>query len=169
MTDSEYKKLDPKSRSSMYAGNAIAIAVYAAIVLTALHFLWDWILENITANETMIWIFVAAISVPIAVYLTAGPRVFYNHYRYKINDETIDVMRGIIIIRRTMVPIERVHQVEVTRGPINNMFGLANVDVTTAGGIARIEYLALAEAEEIAKRLNALINSIVKGLRDADE
>ncbi|MFA6710689.1 MAG: PH domain-containing protein, partial [Candidatus Methanomethylophilaceae archaeon] len=59
------------------------------------------------------------------------------------------------------VPIERVHQVEVTRGPINNMLGLANVTVTTAGGTADIRFLEISEAERIAEELNSLINKII--------
>lgn len=165
----EYKKLNPKSRFSMYLGNVAVLIVFAVIVFAILHFAWGWMIENITENETYLWISAGAVIALVAAYLLVEPMVFYNRYRYKINDERIDVRRGVIIIRRTMVPIERVHQVEVTRGPINNMFGLANVEVTTAGGVATIEYLDLEEAEQIAKRLNVLVNKIVKGLRDADE
>lgn len=165
----EYKKLNPKSKRSMYMGNMIYLAIIVVIILTAMHFGWDMLKEGVTSDETILWAAAGAVIAVAAIYFIVEPMVFYNRYRFMINDERIDVRRGVVIIRRTMVPIERVHQVEVTRGPINNMFGLANVDVTTAGGVATIEYLELEEAEEIAKRLNAVINKIVKGMRDADE
>jgi Uncharacterized conserved protein len=148
----------------MYIGNAIFAAIAVAAVAVVLY-LW---MQDMTefVDEMYIWIIAVAGLGLLLAYLIIGPIVFYNRYRYMINDERIDVRRGILIIRRNMVPIERVHQVEVTRGPINNMLGLANVDVTTAGGIARIEYLELEQAEEIAKYLNSLVNKIVKGMRN---
>lgn len=164
----EYKKLNPKSKSSMYMGNIIVLVIFALAVFAILHFGWGFLTEHVP-NEMLLWAAVGAMVALVAIYLLAWPIVFYNRYRYRIDDEKIDVRKGVVIIRRTMVPIERVHQVEVTRGPINNMFGLANVDVTTAGGVATIEYLELDEAEEIATLLNTLINKVVKGLRDADE
>lgn len=153
----------------MYLGNMIYLAIVVVVILTVMHFGWDLLKENVTSDETILWAGGIAIMAVFALYAIIEPIVFYNRYRFMINDERIDVRKGVIIIRRTMVPIERVHQVEVTRGPINNMFGLANVDVTTAGGVATIEYLDLEEAEEIAKRLNAVINKIVKGMKNADE
>ena len=160
----EYKKLNPKSKTSMYIGNAIVAAIAVAVVMIMILFFMDDITEFI--EELYVYIVSGVLLGLLLIYLIVGPIVFYNRYRYMINDERIDVRRGILIIRRSMVPIERVHQVEVTRGPINNMLGLANVDVTTAGGVARIEYLELEQAEEIAKHLNSLVNKIVKGMRN---
>lgn len=74
----------------------------------------------------------------------------------------MDIRRGIIVVRHTLVPIERVHQVEVVRGPISNMLGLADVVVTTAGGSVCIQYLELAEAERVAQELNKHVNRILK-------
>ena len=45
------------------------------------------------------------------------------------------------------------------------MFGLANVNMTTAGGVAKLEYLDEATAESIASKLN---ESVVKLLKDRD-
>lgn len=165
----EYKKLNPKSKASMYLGNLITIVIFAAIIFVVLYLGTDYIADNTSMSTINVHIVAGILLALLIVYLLIEPIVFYNRYRYKINDERIDVRRGVIIIRRTMVPIERVHQVEVTRGPINNAFGLANVEITTAGGTAVIEYLELEQAEEIAKHLNVIVNRIVKGLRDADE
>ena len=86
-----------------------------------------------------------------------------GRYRYIITDDAIDIRKGIVILRHIVVPIERVHQVEVVRGPINNLFGLADLQVTTAGGQAEIEYLDNDVADSIADDLNRIVNSIVRG------
>lgn len=165
----EYKKLNPKSKSSMYIGNLIALVIVGAIAALILLLGMNYITDNSDISESYVWIIIGVLMAIFVIYILVEPQIFYRRYRYKIDDERIDVRRGVIIIRRTMVPIERVHQVEVTRGPINNIFGLANVQVTTAGGVATIEYLEIDEAEEIAKRLNEMVNRIVKGMRNEPE
>ena len=64
-----------------------------------------------------------------------------------------------------MVPIERIHQVDVSRGPINRAFGLADVMITTAGGSVTIDHLEEDVAEDIAGRLN---QSVVRMLKERD-
>ena len=61
-----------------------------------------------------------------------------------------------------MVPIERVHQVDVNVGPINRVFGLADVGITTAGGEVKIQFLKEDVAESIASKLNDKIVRMLK-------
>jgi len=163
----EYKKLNPISKRAMYLANALKFVLLLVMVAVAYMFVED-ILFSISLPQPAIYIAVAAFAM-IIFYLLAEPLVFYNRYRYSITDDCIDVRRGVIIIRRTVVPIERVHQVEVIRGPILNAFKLATVCVTTAGGVAAIQYQELEEAEEIAVRLNTLINHMVRVMKDGGE
>jgi membrane protein YdbS with pleckstrin-like domain len=78
------------------------------------------------------------------------------------------VRYGVLVIRHILVPIERVHQVEVSRGPVNSMLGLADVTITTAGGVAALNYLEIAEAEKVADLLNDLIGRLLRDRRPAD-
>ena len=106
-----------------------------------------------------------ALFIILAAYWIVGPEIFYRRYRYRIDDEKAEIRRGIITISHSMVPIERIHQVEVSKGPINRMFGLANVVITTAGGVTTLEFLDEDTAESIASRLN---ECVVKLLKDRD-
>ncbi len=99
----------------------------------------------------------------VLTYMLVAPPVFYSRYRYRITEDRVDVRSGIVFLKHIMVPIERVHQVEVSRGPINNMFGLGHVNITTAGGIATISYLEVPEAERVAERLNELVGNMIRG------
>ena len=69
---------------------------------------------------------------------------------------------GVIIRSHFLVPVERIHQVQVDKGPILRKFGLASVTVTTAGGIANLEYLDEPIAEDIAQNLNEKIIKMLK-------
>lgn len=156
-TDS-YRRLNRKCMRSMYITNGITYAILLAIFLLLIFFVP-------TAREpgaALIVIMAAAGMVLLLVYFIVGPRIYYDRYRYMITADKVDVRYGIIVLRHILVPIERVHQVEVSRGPVNNMLGLANVNITTAGGVATISYLEVDEAEKIVERLTELINSMLR-------
>ena len=153
MTELEYKMLVPASKKSMYLGNAILIVALAAMAAVAYYFLKD--------NMPVIAGILVCVAVCV-VYLLVRPILYYRFYRYAITDDRIDVRQGVIIRTHTVVPIGRLHQVEVVRGPINSIFGLSNVKVTTAGGVADIKFLEQAVAEFIVDELNTVINRIIR-------
>ena len=157
---SDYRTLDPKSMKSMRIGYLLVTTVFAvaAIVLFIIRDMYDALIYVCFAAIAL-----AAISAVLAIVF---PRIYYDHYRYYISEDRVDVRRGIIFLTHTVVPLERIHQVEVVSGPINRSFGLADVSITTAGGVAKIEYLETDEAERIADELNAIVDSIVKGQRN---
>ncbi len=157
--NSGYRRLNPKARVSMYIGNIIAAVIWLAIAYIA----WGFIDGMSESFRDLLGIGLLVLTAAIIVYLAVGPLVYYARYRYIITDDAIDIRKGIVILRHIVVPIERVHQVEVVRGPINNLFGLADLQVTTAGGQAEIEYLDNDVADSIADDLNRIVNSIVRG------
>ena len=157
--NSGYRRLNPKARVSMYIGNIIAAVIWLAIAYIA----WGFIDGMSESFRDLLGIGLLVLTAAIIVYLAVGPLVYYARYRYIITDDAIDIRKGIVILRHIVVPIERAHQVEVVRGPINNLFGLADLQVTTAGGQAEIEYLDNDVADSIADDLNRIVNSIVRG------
>lgn len=56
--------------------------------------------------------------------------------------------------------MERLHKLQVERGPVARAFGVANVVVTTAGGDVEINLLEDEKAEQIAENLQKRINQI---------
>jgi len=148
-----YRRLNWKCMPSMYIGYAIVYAV----LLTA-YILLRPLSQSFLGSYYDLVQYAAQAALLIAlVYILAAPPVYYARYRYQIAGDRIDVRYGILVIRHILVPIERVHQVEVSRGPINTLLGLADVTITTAGGVATINYLEIAEAEKVADLLNDLI------------
>lgn len=161
----EYRRLNKKCMLSMYINNAITYA----ILLTAFLLLLTFVPQLQEPAFGPVIMLASAGMVLLLIYLIAGPKIYYDRYRYIITADKVDVRYGIVILRHILVPIERVHQVEVSRGPVNNMLGLANVNITTAGGVATISYLELDEAEKIAERLNDLINRMLRDRSDVSE
>ncbi len=161
MTADGYRTLPKNSVKSMYVKNFIKFAIISVIVGLVIHF-WDYLTDY---DRDLGSIIVIAFYVIIVLYLIIGPQIFYRRYRYRMDDDKVEIRRGIITITHSLVPIERIHQVQVAKGPINRMFGLANVNITTAGGIATMEYLDEEVAESIASKLNEYV---VRLLKDRD-
>jgi membrane protein YdbS with pleckstrin-like domain len=152
-----YRMLNPKCKSAMYVVNT-AVCAILAVPLAAL-----WLF----ADKDLALAYAAAFAA-ITIILAAVPQIFYRHYRYRITFDSTDVRRGVIIIRRTVVPVERIHQVEVVKGPINRFFGLSDVYITTAGGTAKIEFLDLETAAKIAEDLSRYVNETVRSIKSDD-
>ena len=107
-----------------------------------------------------------SLALVMLVLTVVFPRIYFDHYRYFISEDRVDVRSGIFFLRHKVIPIERIHQVEVVSGPVNRLFDLADVRITTAGGTADIEYLEREEAEKIADELNETVDRIVRGQRE---
>ena len=157
MADEEgYNFLNPKSKSVMYIKYGIAAAVLIAAAVILFVFRKDAGISDIAAYA------VIAAAAILSIILLAMPTIFYRHYRYIVDSEKVDVRSGVFFIKRTVVPIERVHQVQVKTGPLSNRVGLADVWVTTAGGNAVIQYLDREIADSIAEHLKDSINKIIR-------
>ena len=154
--DISYKFLNPKAKLAMYIKSALLIV--AVVVADTVLYIFR---KELEMTDIAFYV-ICAVSFALIIFFLARPILFYNHYRYIVDTEKVDVQRGIFFISRTVVPIERVHQVQVRRGPISNYLGLADVVITTAGGSAVIEYLDKPVADSIAEHLNNIINKIVR-------
>lgn len=152
MSDADYKRLSRKCIVSMYVGYVIYVA--------ALAIFYRYIISHLSDRSQLVFAIVAAV---LLSYLIVAPIVFYKRYRYIITKDKVDIRYGIIFVRHILVPMERIHQVEVVKGPVNNLFGLADVTMTTGGGVAKLRYLKVAEAESVAKELHSLVGDILKG------
>jgi len=156
----EYRTLNPISMKSMRIGYLLvcfAMVIGAAVCIFVAEREPDAV-YGVYAFGTL-----ALITMIITI---AFPKIYFDHYRYYISDDRVDVRSGIFFLRHKVIPIERIHQVEVVSGPVNRLFDLADVRITTAGGTANIEFLEREEAERIADELNATVDGIVRGQRE---
>ena len=76
-----------------------------------------------------------SIAIPIlgAGGIVAAPRRIYDRLRYRLTDRLLRVVRGWLFHVDTVVPLVRVQHIDVTRGPLEKMFGVATLVVHTAG------------------------------------
>ena len=62
-----------------------------------------------------------------------APQRVYRRLGYAIDDRLLRVVRGWLFHVDTVVPFVRVQHIDVTRGPIDKLFGTASLVVHTAG------------------------------------
>ena len=156
------EKLSKKALGCMY----VATALWSVILLVAIivsYVLW-FVPENIMIGKVLSLVF----GFMILANAIISPYFRFHRYRYKIDEEFIDIREGYLFVTREIVPIERLHKMETLRGPIDSMFGVAKVKVTTAGGEVTIRFLEEEKAERIAEGLGRYVNHIVKEQREKD-
>jgi membrane protein YdbS with pleckstrin-like domain len=86
-----------------------------------------------------------------------GVRPWFKHrvYRWEITDDAAFTRTGWLAQTWTLVPISRIQTVDVTRGLLQQLFGLATVAVFTASsqGTVRIWHLETDVAQRVADDL----------------
>ncbi len=84
------------------------------------------------------------------------PEVAWRRWRYEVREEEIDLRRGLITVKRTLVPIRRVQHVDTSTGVLQSMFDLATVTFHTAAGQTEIPSLTRGDAERVRRRVGEL-------------
>ncbi len=144
----------------MYVAGIITGAIVLAVLGAAGIF---WIFpQDITVGK---WILLILAALTLADVLIS-PYFRYHRYRYCINDECIDVIEGYLFVKRNIVPIERLHKLQTKKGPIDQIFKVAKMVVTTGGGDVTLSFLEEEKAEQLAQSLRKRINEIVAEQRE---
>lgn len=147
-----YEKLSKKSLGCMYVATGITVLIFIIAIIIAGKLIPD--------RFTIIHSILFGVSALLIIIFLISPPFRYNRYFYMINDECIIVREGFIWINKSIVPIERLHIVSISKGPVDRMFGLSKVIVTTAGGDVTIRFLEDKKADNIADILKNKINDI---------
>lgn len=154
----KYEKLSKKAINCMFVATLVQFLIITSI-LFVIWFIFGKDLPQIVVN-----IMVGIVALDF-LYLLISPKVRYERYRYSITEDAIDVKEGFIFIKRSIVPIERLHKIAIEKGPIDRIFNLAKVIVTTAGGDVVIRFLQDEKSEFIADALKKKINEIARESR----
>ena len=84
------------------------------------------------------------------------PAILWKTWRYDISEQEIDFLRGILIKKRTLIPMVRVQHVDTGQGPLMRRFGLAELSISTAAGSHEIPALAEETAHALRQRISVL-------------
>ena len=94
--------------------------------------------------------------------ITIGPNRIYRRLGYAIDERLLRVVHGWLFHTDTVVPFVRVQHIDVTRGPIDKLFGTASLIVHTAGthnSIVVLPGLAPTRAADMRETIRASIRA----------
>ena len=101
------------------------------------------------------WLVPALAVLYAVVAIGIRPFVRYRVHRWEVTGEAVYTLTGWLTRTWTLVPIARIQTVDVTRGVLQQLFGLASVAVLTASsqGTVRVPHLEAGVAERMAEDL----------------
>lgn len=100
---------------------------------------------------------IAVFAIPVGVWIfsvAALPVLRWRQWRYRFDEGGIELRRGILVIRETVVPMSRVQHVDTRQGPVFRWFGLSSVRISTAAGAHEIPALDEPTAQDLLRSLS---------------
>jgi len=109
-------------------------------------------------DQRLLWVHMlaaAATALGIVLFVVVVPLWRYRVHRWDIGPNAVYTRTGWLVQERRIAPISRVQTVDTERGPLDQLFGLANVTVTTASsaGAGRIVALDAHVADRVVAQL----------------
>ena len=100
----------------------------------------------IALDKRMVWLHIVIAVVTLfgaAISMAVVPLWRYRVHRWEIGPQAVFTRTGWLVQERRIAPISRVQTVDTYRGPLDRLFGLANVTVTTASSAGALYIVGL--------------------------
>lgn len=151
VADGVVRPLDPRSvkldRTVGWITNgAIALGLLAAVTIVRLAGAPEWV-QALLAG---LWVVVALALVWLA---HRWPVLHHRHAAYRVDDQGIEIRRGVFWRKVINVPRSRVQHTDVSQGPLERGHGLGTLVIYTAGtSFAKVELGGLDHGTALAIR-----------------
>jgi membrane protein YdbS with pleckstrin-like domain len=141
--------------------SAIGLWTVQGVVLTVVEAVVVAVLIVFVPSDAGLWTVLVRWVAPAVVLVTAvvdigvQPRLRYRVHRWEVTADAVYTLTGWLTRTWTLVPISRIQTVDVNRGLVQQLFGLATVAVLTASsqGTVRIPHLEVDVARRVAEDL----------------
>ena len=136
--------VSPRARVMWFVGG-----VAQALVLAAAQALW-WLVDAEGPRAPHV-VLAAAFVVPALAYVVVMPQWRYRVHRWESTPTAVYTQTGWVTQERRIAPVSRIQTVDMTRGPVAQLFRLASVQVTTASAAGPLKIHGL--DVDVARRL----------------
>lgn len=146
------QRLAPKAIIAWRIKGLIYMSSYLIVMMVVLllrQFLWDFpfFIVIILGGFFIILSIVQVLLIPVI-------RMVY--WGYDISEHDIDIQHGIIVIKRSLIPMAKIQHVDTEHGPIMRFFNLATLSISTAGTMHKIPALNFETARKLRGQISAL-------------
>lgn len=131
-------------------GDVVPIIVWIAI----------WFAMPMLGIVLIVPLLIVLIAPDVIAYV--GLHLRYDTTWYVFTDRSLRIRRGIWVIHETTITFENVQNVEVSQGPVQRFFGIADVIVQTAGG-------AVKKSSHGGETSHGAHVGVLQGLDDAEQ
>ncbi|WP_099300809.1 PH domain-containing protein [Bacillus sp. Marseille-P3800] len=128
--------------------------LFFALVPVVYYFVQLYIFESFYTWLT--WAFAGFVILYGTIRILIWPKIQWYRFRYEVFDDEIDIQQGVIIVRRTLVPMVRVQHVDTEQGPILRRYKMSAVSITTAATTHQIPTLFIDDADALRDQIAAL-------------
>ena len=140
LRDEDFRPVDPRYLRVALIGRAIAAAIVAvgsAVLLVVLDGGNWWVLAP------------AMILLGLIAASAVGQVIAVRHLGYQLRDRDVSIRRGVLMRSQETVPFVRVQHVRLRQGLVQRRFGLATVEINSAGPDVHLVGLDAENAERI--------------------
>ena len=145
----------PRSAIGLWLTESLITAAVTVAVVVALLI---WIPDDLGGPMPFLrWAVPVAAALDVLVTVAVRPWFKHRVYRWEVTADAVHTRTGWLSQTWTLVPVSRIQTVDVTRGFLQQLFGLATVAVFTASsqGTVRIWHLEQGMAQLVADDLAA--------------
>jgi len=133
-------------RKNLYS-KLVSSVIFTAILIIALVVLFNYVGSSLILFSLIVLILLLQVLGTVSSFVT------YKWTGYQLRDLDASFRSGLLTLDVVTVPYIKVQEVSVNSGLINKMFGLASLDIKTAGGSVFIPGIEI----DLAKRLRTFV------------
>lgn len=148
---------EPSQRIPKTACNVwrISGAIWSLILWLIPAAFWYFDQQGVIELSTYM-VIIAVLLMLTILFVIVIPYYRWKRWRYEVNEHEIDLQHGLFIVRRTLVPVNRVQHVDTRQGPILRNYKLSNVAISTAATTHQIPALTDEHADAVRDRISRL-------------
>lgn len=161
-----YIELDPRfvGLSRLEAGIVYAIILTVAVIGGSI--LFRVIPFPFLLLIPVAWMLIAAVSLLSTVW---WPKWEHARWTYRIDDDVVELRYGVVWRTAVLIPRSRLQHVDLHQGPLERRWGLATVEIHTAGTRNASHKIPGLDVEVANALRDQLITASNRASHDADE
>jgi uncharacterized protein len=143
--------IHPKAITAWRINAAFSLMFYLTMLIVYLFFVFT---EDFPMWPA--WLGILFVLMTALFDIAIIPELRWRKWRYTVAETEIDLMRGVFIIKRTLIPVNRIQHVDTRQGPILRYFGLSSVTISTAATVHEIPALDDETADTVRNHISKL-------------
>lgn len=127
MTQLDPRIVDVRRITGLIFSGCVSFAAFVVLGMLGWSTRPGWRVMLIVAG---VWLLGTAV---LALWMWRWPGIWYRHASYTLDDEGLEIRRGVVWRSVINVPRSRVQHTDVSQGPLERSHGLSTLIVHTAG------------------------------------